>query len=372
MSDGPVSRCRGTRSWNGCAMHTEGPVLVTGASGFIGGRVVEVLHGLGLASVRAGIRRWSGAARVGRFPVEIVQCDVTDRAQVERAVAGAAGIIHCAYGPPDTTIQGTRNLLEAAVRNGMPRVVHLSTVEVYGDAVGEIDETFPLTETGRPYGDSKIEAERVCREFMDRGLPVAILRPTIVYGPFSRNWTVEIAQRLIRRGIFPPDEDCGGCANLVYVDDVVAAILLALRQGAATGEAFNVNGAERVTWLEYLQALNSALDLLPIAGRHPAVIRAGSRVMMPVRGAVGWAYRQFKEPIMYLYKRSDLVKRGLRRVEGSIRSTPGEDEFRLYRRQAFFPVSKATKLLGYEPRFPMHEGVELSAAWLRHHGFLDS
>jgi nucleoside-diphosphate-sugar epimerase len=353
-------------------MRAEAPILVTGAGGFIGGRVVEVLHGLDLGPVRAGVRRWSSAVRVGRFPVEIMKCDVTNRAQVESAVAGAGSIVHCAYGPPETTIQGTRNVLEAATRHGTPRVVHLSSMEVYGDAVGDIDETFPLTETGRPYGDSKIAAERLCGEFMDRGCGVVILRPTVVYGPFSRNWTVDIAQRLIRRGIFPPEEDCGGYSNLVYVDDLVATVLLALREDAALGEAFNVNSSERVTWLEYLHTLNSALELPPISRRRPSLTRARSRLMMPVRSAAGLAYRQFQGPIMNLYKRSDLVKRGLRSVEASIRSTPPEGEFRLYRRRAFFPPNKALRLLGYEPRFSMREGVELSAAWLRHHGFLDA
>jgi uncharacterized protein YbjT (DUF2867 family) len=73
-------------------------ILVTGASGFIGGRVVEVLHGLDQVTVRAGIRRWSAAARVGRLPVELVRCDITQPGDVAVALKGVTHIVHCAVG----------------------------------------------------------------------------------------------------------------------------------------------------------------------------------------------------------------------------------------------------------------------------------
>ena len=103
-------------------------VLVTGAAGFIGGRVVETLCLSGSANVRAGIRRWSSAARIARFPVEIVLCDIMDEEQVAQAMAGATSVIHCAKASNrDVIIQGTNNLLDAALRLDVERFVHLST-----------------------------------------------------------------------------------------------------------------------------------------------------------------------------------------------------------------------------------------------------
>ena len=80
------------------------PILVTGAGGFIGGRVVEVLHGLPGRSVRASVRRWSSAVRIGRLPVEIVLCDMTDPKQVRTAMEGIGAVVHCAYGDRQATV----------------------------------------------------------------------------------------------------------------------------------------------------------------------------------------------------------------------------------------------------------------------------
>lgn len=345
------------------------PVLVTGAGGFIGGRVVEMLHGLGIP-VRASVRRWGAAVRIGRLPVEIVLCDITQPAQVRMAMDGVGGVVHCAAGDRDAIVEGTRAVLQAALEARTARVVHLSTMEVYGDVEGEIREDAPLRSTGWPYRDAKIEAEVVCRSYMDRGLSVAILRPTIVYGAFSRDWTVRFTERLVAGGTFPGREDCQGTCNLLYVDDLVAAIVLALERKEAEGQAFNVNGEERLTWWQYLNDLSRAIGLPPLNGGHPLARRLRSAALVPVRVTARHMLDRFREPIMAVYQRSPIAQRAMRRVEGIIRGTPAPAEYRLFRRKVYLPVDKARKLLGYRSRFPASRGVALSAQWLRHHGFL--
>jgi nucleoside-diphosphate-sugar epimerase len=346
------------------------PVLVTGAGGFIGGRVVEVLHRVPGISVRASVRQWGSAVRIGRLPVEIVLCDVTQPAQVRKAVEGTRAVIHCAYGDPHASVDGTRNVLEAALEAGTGRVVHLSTMEVYGDVEGEVREDAPLRKTGWPYRDSKIAAELLCRTYMDRGLPVSILRPTIVYGPFSQDWTVRLAERLVSGGTFPSRDDCQGGCNLLYVDDLVAAIMLALEREEAVGEAFNVNGEERLTWWRYLNALSRAMDLPPLDRGHRLARRARSAALAPVRTAARMMLGRFRHPIMALYQTSPVAQRLMRKVEGVIRRTPAPQEYRLFGRNVFLPVDKARERLGYRSRFPVSRGVSLSASWLRHHGFV--
>src|SRR2546425_11294531 len=105
-------------------MRSDHRVLITGAGGFIGGRVAEVLHASGSAQVRAGVRKWAGAARIGRLPVEIVRCDLADPLQVDAACDGVAAVVHCATatGPGAETKRG--NLLEAAYRPGVPQARH--------------------------------------------------------------------------------------------------------------------------------------------------------------------------------------------------------------------------------------------------------
>lgn len=345
-------------------------VLVTGAGGFIGGRFVERLHALEGFDVRPAVRRWSSAARIGRLPVDIVACDINDAAQVQVALDGVDSVIHCAVGPRETTVDGTRTLLDQARTAGVRRVVHVSTIDVYGTADGTFDEAKPLVRTGRPYGDMKIEAEEVCRTAMAAGLPVVILRPTLVHGPFSATWTIDYAQRLQNRPWLLPESVCGGTCNLVYVDDLVDAAILALDAPQAPGEAFNVNGPERPTWNEYFEALNRELALPPLAKKSESSSRATSRVMQPVRAGAKWGLKHFGPQIMGLYQRSDAAKKVMKVAEGMIRRTPSPDEFAFYARTADFPTEKASRLLGYRPRYPLAEALPRAGAWLKANGFV--
>jgi len=245
-------------------MTVGGKVLVTGAGGFIGGWLVETLYLSGSTDVRAGIHTWTGAARPARFPLEIVLCDIMDRDQLEKAVSGMDCVIHCAKGSSESIVQGTRNVLEAALRHRVGRLVYISTTEVYGNSTGTIDETAPCPITGDPYGDRKIEAESLCWEYHARGLPLVVIRPPIVYGPFSKTWTVNIAFKLLSGnwGVF--GEQGEGTCNLIYIADLVAGILVAARHERAVGEVFNLNGPEALTWNQYFERFNAAMCLEPL------------------------------------------------------------------------------------------------------------
>ncbi len=346
------------------------PILVTGAGGFIGGRVVEVLHGRPGVAVRAAVRRWSSAARIGRLPVDIVLCDITDPDQVHRAMEGVGAVVHCAYGDRRTTVEGTRAVLQAAFEAGVARVVHLSTMDVYGDVEGDTYEDAPLRKNGTTYRDSKIDAELLCRSYLDRGVPVSILRPTIVYGPFSTAYTVGFAERLLAGGSFPSREDCQGTCNLLYIDDLVSAILLALSRKEAVGQAFNVNGEERLTWWQYLNDLSRALQLPPLNGGRPLARRLRFAGLARVRTLARKARDRFAGPMMALYQRSAVAQRLLRSAEQVVRRLPSAGEYQLFKRKVYLPVDKARDVLGYQSQFPAARGIALSASWLRHHGFL--
>jgi nucleoside-diphosphate-sugar epimerase len=350
-------------------MSAKPTILVTGAGGFVGGRVCEILYGGEVASVRAGVRRWSSAARIGRLPVEIVPCDVTNTEEVNRAVGGATAVVHCAVGDRAVTVEGTRNVLEAAQRHGVERVVHISTIAVYGEQTGALDESAPVQYTGNAYGDSKIAAEEVCESYADR-VHVTMLRPSIVYGPFSQLWTIEFASRMQSRPWPLPSEYCGGTCNLVYVDDVVGAILRALQANHPSGRAYNVNGTDRPTWHEYFHALNNALGFPPLVTQSATTSRTVAAVMQPVRTSAKYILKRFHPQVMALYHRSAAAKALMRRAEAAIRQTPTTNEFHLYSKVASFPSEKATRELGYEARFEMNLGIANSVAWLRRHGYV--
>ena len=346
-------------------------VLVTGAGGFIGGWVAEILHLQGSVRVRAGIRSWNGAARLARFPVDIVACDVMDASQIARAITGCRCVIHCAYGSRETTVQGTRNMLDAALLSGVQRFVHLSTCDVYGYASREVDESTPVQDAGTEYSASKIEAEGLCWNYHRKGLPVTIIRPAVVYGPFGRTWTVELAGRL-QSGQWGLLKGYGeGICNLVYVADLVSGILLAASNPSAIGEAFNLRGPEVITWNEYWQRFDSALSLPELRFRDVPTATWRANLMEPVRALAKMGVRRFGSILRVASRRSRPLRRLLESSEQRIKTTPRPIELSLYDRRAHYVATKAQRLLGYAPRYDVNTGLELTIRWLEHVGLVE-
>jgi len=346
-------------------------ILVTGATGFIGGWLVETLYLNGSAEVRAGIRSWSSAARLARFPLEIVFCNVLDKEQITQAMAGATVVIHCATGLRDVIVQGTKNMLEIALKLGGKRFVHLSTTEVYGNVSGEIDEKAPYQYTGSEYGDAKIEAEKLCWQFYEKDLPITVLRPSIVYGPFSKDWVIRLAHRL-QSGNWGIFEGYGeGICNLVHVADVVSGILLAIRHKRAVGEVFNLNGPEMITWNQYFQRFNAALGLPELKVINPSGSRLRAAILQPVKASARFVLNHLDSPLKKAYERFREARAIMQFAEKSIKATATSTELNLYNRKAVYLTSKAREMLGYHPSFNVDAGLQMSAGWLNHLGLVN-
>ena len=146
-------------------------VVVTGATGFIGGRLVEKLVLECKADVTALVRSYSTASRIARFPVKIVKADLTKLEDIESAIHGADIVVHCAYGSygsKKTTkfvnVQGTKNILEASLRAKIERVIHLSSVVVYGLSLPEqLEETSHGATRNKCIGIQKLMKKRSLR-----------------------------------------------------------------------------------------------------------------------------------------------------------------------------------------------------------------
>lgn len=354
---------------------TERTILVTGSGGFVGSRVVEAIHLTGFGRPRAGIRRWASASRLARFPTDFVLCDISDPRQMAQAVAECDIVVHCAYSNTrDSIVEGTRTVLQASLDEGVDRFIYLSSTEVYGpDASGLIDESYVCKPSGKAYGDAKLEAERLVSDFADRGLATTIFRPSIIYGPFSSTWTIDIANRL-QTGNWGRFEELGdGVCNLVYIDDLVGAIFASLDSEAAKGEIFNVVGPERPTWNEYFERFNDALGQAPLPVISPARASRSSTVRDVVGAGVGKVVDRFRDPLLRVYLRDGPASDIMKRVRSRLRSTPTKSELQsLYSRTADYSIKKAQDLLDYSPNVDLRTGLQLSCQWLEFHGYLNS
>ncbi|MFZ1147810.1 MAG: hopanoid-associated sugar epimerase, partial [Bryobacteraceae bacterium] len=249
------------------------PVLVTGASGFLGWHVARVAieHG---CPVRALVRPGS---RVEELAVETVTGDLRDRASLERAAAGCGTVFHVAgdyrlwsRNPRelyDNNVEGTRNLLQAARAAGVDRVVYTSTVGAIGiPPSGLGDETTPvsLADMAGDYKRSKFLAEQVALEFAGAGMDIVIVNPTAPMGDhdFKPTPTGRIVLDFLN-GAMPAYIDTG--LNVVDARDAAEGHWLACQRGRS-GERY-ILGSENLTLAEILR------QLAAITKRNPPRVR---------------------------------------------------------------------------------------------------
>lgn len=346
------------------------PVLVTGGTGFIGGRLVEKLileHG---ARVRVLVRDFARACRIARFDVELVPGEVTDPAAVERAARGCAVIFHCAYGNRGTDEEqravnagGTEAVVRSALQAGVSRLVHVSTISVYGRlADGDLDETTPYQPPGDLYAATKAEAEEIVLDAHRRhGLPAVVLQPTVVYGPFGLAWTIDPLVQLRSRQVVLVDGGEGLC-NAVYVDDVADALILAATHAAAPGEVFLISGAEPVPWRQLYAAYERMLGAAATLSLSAAELRSLARD----RGDAERASREMLERL-----RGSGFVASLAASPEPFRA-PAEPMIDFFAARTRVRIDKARRLLGYRPRFDLQRGMALTTAWARWTGLIDS
>jgi dihydroflavonol-4-reductase len=289
--------------------------LVTGATGFIGSHVTRLLVERG-DDVRVAAREGAIVAGIGGLDVERVVCDVLDRREVRKAMRGVERVFHVAgstalRGSAEdlfrTNVVGTRVVLEEALRAGVERVVHTSSVAALGPAApGEVADETQVFRAGRlalPYVDAKHEAENEALRLAAQGLPVVIVNPAhcLGRGDLHRSST-ELVRRFLRREL-PAYVD--GTLNVVDVEDVARGHLLADERGrpgqryilgnrnftldrlfADLGRLSGVEPPAVKLPLPAALAFAKALEAVP--GR-PAVTQTEVRTM-----AQRWAYRSTK------------------------------------------------------------------------------
>lgn len=234
-------------------------VLVLGAGGFIGRRIVAALTASDGFVPVAGLRQLPAAAPASGL--ECCKVDAASEASLKAALARCDAVVNCIAGDAATIAANAAALRAALSGRARPlRCVHLSSMAVYGMTTGRVDETCPLPATLDDYGAAKADAERQLASVDD----LVMLRPGIVYGPDSLQWSgllgdLLVARRLGDLGV----AGTGGC-NLVHVDDVAAAVLLALRTPTAAGRVYNLGVDDAPTWNGYFEQYGAALGVSPV------------------------------------------------------------------------------------------------------------
>jgi len=313
-------------------------VLVTGATGFLGSRLAEILADEEGATVTGIGRNLDRVAHLREKGINLVKADLLNRDELKEAVSGQEIVFHSAAsldGNHETgqkiNVDATKILVELSGEAGVSRFVHVSTVGVYDmPQTGAIDESFPLAiNHSSMYARTKARAENVVRKMAAKQkMEYAIIRPSMIYGPGHGVWT-ELMYKLILKG--DPVYIGDGSTNYlpVYIDDVAQALILSATSTDASGEAYNISH-EVTNWKTFMG------HYAEIAGKET------KGIPLFVARLMAWANK----------------------IPGI--TTPIDQGFvEMMNSTNTFPTVKAEQQLGWKPRVSLDEGLRRTTDWIR-------
>ncbi|WP_427913224.1 NAD-dependent epimerase/dehydratase family protein [Ramlibacter sp. MMS24-I3-19] len=233
-------------------------VLVLGATGYVGSRLLTLLRESGWTGAVGASSRARGEG--------LVRVDVRDGAALAEALRGMDAVVNCVAGDATSIAQGAELLAQAAAAANCPRIVHLSTMSVYGAREGVVDEHAEPGPLLGWYDRAKREAERSLLGYTAQGGMLVMLRPGCVWGAGSELWVARVGRWLRSGRLGDLGEGGDGWSNLVHVDDVCVAILRALQLPLAQGASctYNLASPDSPRWNEYFMDLARAIEATPV------------------------------------------------------------------------------------------------------------
>ncbi len=358
-------------------------IAIVGAGGFIGSRLVEVLHLGGFADVRPVVRQPYGLAGASRFALDGRIADALDADALRAAFDGCDAVVHAIAGDPRTIVESVAPMYRAADQAGVRRLVYLSSAAVHGQAPPPgTDEDSPLS-ARQPleYNNAKVKAEQRLLSLRSGGrTEVVILRPGIVTGPRS-SWQVEFARQLLKGSALWLDDGRGIC-NSIYVDNLVHAVRLASTAGGADREAYLVGDAETVTWADLYRPIAVALGLDVRQVANAVAVEPPPRWIDRLHAFRARPAVKSKLALLPMRLRRTLETALSPPPEGARspwwhplaqKRAPGPVVSRemalLYRCATKLPHAKAVAALGYRPVVSFDEGCRRTLEWLAFAGF---
>jgi nucleoside-diphosphate-sugar epimerase len=322
-------------------------ILVTGAAGFLGSHLTDLLMASG-ERPRVLLRPGDGTGPLAEADVDVHWGDIGDRVAVEAAVSGVDRVLHCAartgaWGAEReyvrTNVRALETLVRASLAAGVRRLVHVSSITVHGnDLGGEADESAPLRAGPNPYSRSKVSAERVLQRMIrEDDAPVTIVRPGWIYGPRDGASFARLA-RMIERGRMVMVGSGENYLPLIYVEDAARGVLLASESDQAVTRCYLLVNDEPVTQWDFVSAIAAELRVPPPTKHIP--YKLGLTLAAVAESVARLADTQRPPPIM---------RYGIQLLGGENR----------------FIISRARSELGFEPRVDLAEGVRRSVEWYR-------
>jgi nucleoside-diphosphate-sugar epimerase len=326
-----------------------GTVLVTGASGFVGGHIVEALQSRGF-SVRCLVRKTSSLDFIASLRPELVFGDVTVPATLASALEGADAVVHsagltkAAFSRDYFRVneEGCRNLYAASMnlRPHLAKIVHISSLAAFGPAAGGS----PVTEESPPhpvsnYGRSKLAGQRVAETYA-RDLPISIVIPPAVYGPGDKDFLAYF--KLVDRGIMPFIGRTARHLSLIYVRDLAEAVVRILLSESTAGRAYLVDDGSVQSWASMAETIGRAMDKTPRRVYIPAVVTKCAGLMGDL---LSW-------------------------VTGRAALLNGNKVKELLQPMWVCSSNRIREELGFRAAYSLEEGIRETLAWYREHQWL--
>jgi len=322
-------------------------VLITGATGFIGGSLVNENINKGNKIKALVLKDDPGEGLLREKGVEIVIGDVANYSDVEMACEGVDIIFHCAgivtdFAPyqlyVDVNVTGMENICKAALKAQVKRLVYMSTNDVFGPIENVvIDETFPLKKWGEPYPDTKIEAEEIAwKYYRENNLPITMVYACWVFGIGDKTFVPLVADSIVKKELIFWRKDVHVWPN--YIDNLVDLLMLISEDERAIGNGYLVHDGEMVTFQEFCIQIAETLGVPPRKTHIPYFLAK----------MAGWILEKWwritkkkTRPLLTTYTVTNLGSR------------------------LDFSIEKAERELGWVPKISFKVGMEKTMNWLK-------
>lgn len=357
-------------------------VLLTGATGFIGGRLVEQLIIDNNCSVTAVVRDLSRCSRIARFDtVNIVKADLANSDQMDSLIAEVDAVIHLAFdsAAQKNNLSAIESMATLCIKHNK-RFVYTSTISVQEPLPDSIinEDVYPKKYTNN-YSRRKYEVETLIMKYVvTKNLQGIVLRPTIVFGPYGASWTLRPIQQLCAGKVIVPNNGEGLC-NAVYVDDVCQAIVLAAFKENAEYGTYLISSETPVTWKEYFEFYQSILKTNSIIYLSKVEIeRANKNLIKKIRIILGdpkkaLMWEPLKSFLMSLrYKLPSSTKMFIKDMAHRYRKIspepiymPDKSMLHLFSGKCIVDITKAKEKLGYRPAFTLQSAKHNMEQYMR-------